>query len=114
MFEAIEKVLTTELLEQNVFKLPGIATLFRKELPARPDMGEKYVYGRLVKVPARSAIYKAKIAVSIQLKASMAQSTESALKSSRFDTFQTKEKTCACATELKYGCLTHIYVCCMY
>ena len=53
MYEAIEKVLTTELLEQNVFKLPGIATLFRKELPARPDMGEKYVCGRLVKVPAR-------------------------------------------------------------
>ena len=78
MYEAIEKVLTTELLEQNVFKLPGSATLFRKELPARPDMGEKYVCGRLVKVPARGAIYKVKIAVSTQLKASMAQPVERA------------------------------------
>ena len=78
MYEAVESVLTSDLKELGMFKLPGIATLFRKELPARPDMGEKYVCGRLVKVPARGAIYKVKIAVSTQLKASMAQPVERA------------------------------------
>ena len=56
MYEAVESVLTSDLKEHGMFKLPGIATLFRKELPARPDMGEKYVCGRLVKVPALGAI----------------------------------------------------------
>ena len=78
VYEAVESVLTSDLKEHGIFKLPGIATLFRKELPARPDMGEKYVCGRLVKVPARGAIYKVKIAVSTQLKASMAQPVERA------------------------------------
>ena len=71
VYEAMESVLTTDLKEHGVFKLPGLATFFRKELPARPDMGEKYVCGRLVKVPARGAIYKVKIAVSGHLKAAM-------------------------------------------
>ena len=78
VYEAVESVLTSDLKEHGIFKLPGIATLFRKELAARPDMGEKYVCGRLVKVPARGAIYKVKIAVSTQLKASMAQPVERA------------------------------------
>ena len=78
VYEAVESVLTSDLKEHGIFKLPGIATLFRKELPPRPDMGEKYVCGRLVKVPARGAIYKVKIAVSTQLKASMAQPVERA------------------------------------
>ena len=72
MYEAVESVLTSDLKEHGIFNLPGIATLFRKELPALPDMGEQYVCGRLVKVPARGAIYKVKIAVSAQLKATMA------------------------------------------
>ena len=72
MYEAVESVLTSDLKEHGIFKLPGIATLFRKELPARPDMGEKYVCGRLVKVPARGATWKVKIAVSGQLKTALA------------------------------------------
>ena len=51
VYEATESVLTTDLKEHGVFKLPGIVTFSRKQLPARPDMGEKYVCGRLVKVP---------------------------------------------------------------
>ena len=72
VYEAIEKILISDLKERGAFKFPGIATFFRKELPARPDMGERYVCGRLVKVPARGVIYKVKIAASTQLKASMA------------------------------------------
>ena len=71
VYEATESVLTTDLKEHGVFKLPGIVTFSRKQLPARPDMGEKMVCGRLVKVPARGAIYKVKIAVSGQLKAAL-------------------------------------------
>ena len=39
--EAMEKILTSDLKEYGVFKLPGIASFFRKQLPARGDMGEK-------------------------------------------------------------------------
>ena len=71
VYEAVESVLTSDLKEHGVFRLPGLATFFRKELPPRPD-SEKYVCGRLVKVPARGAINKVRIAVSTQLKATMA------------------------------------------
>ena len=69
-YEAVESVLTSDLKEHGVFRLPGLATFFRKELPPRPD-SEKYVCGRLVKVPARGSINKVRIAVSTQLKATM-------------------------------------------
>ena len=71
-YEAMEKILTSDLKEYGVFKLPGIASFFRKQLPARGDMGEKYVCGRLVKVPARGIVYRVKAACSTQLKNSMA------------------------------------------
>ena len=71
-YEAMEKILTSDLKEYGVFKLPGIASFFRKQLPARGDMGEKYVCGRLVKVPARGIVYRVKVACSTQLKNSMA------------------------------------------
>ena len=71
VYEAVESVLKSDLKEHGVFRLPGLATFFRKELPPRPD-SEKYVRGRLVKVPARGAINKVRIAVSSQLKATMA------------------------------------------
>ena len=72
MYEALESVVTSDLKEHGVFKLPALATFSRKELPARPNMGEKMVCGRLVKVPARGAIWKVKVAVSGQLKAALA------------------------------------------
>ena len=71
MYEAMESVLTSDVKEHGVFKLPTLATFSRKELPARPDMGERMVCGRLVKVPARGAIWKVKIAVSGHLKAAL-------------------------------------------
>ena len=71
VYEAAESVLTSDLKEHGVFWLPGLATFFRKELPPRSD-SEEYVCGRLVKVPARGAIDKVRIAVSSQLKATMA------------------------------------------
>ena len=40
VYEAIEAVLTSDLKEHGVLKFPGLATPSRKELPARPDMGE--------------------------------------------------------------------------
>ena len=72
VYEAMEKILTCDLKENGKFLFPGIATFFRKQLPARGDMGEKYVCGRLVKVPARGIVYRVKAACSTQLKNSMA------------------------------------------
>ena len=71
VYEAMESVLKSDLKEHGIFRLPAVATFSRKELPARPEISERMVCGKLVKVPARGATWKVKIAVSGQLKTAL-------------------------------------------